>query len=62
MAFSFSEIITYSFVFVIILYSLSTIAGFYSVSSDSYLPYYTFYIFLALSIAILSNNNEISNT
>ena len=53
MALSFSEIITYLFVTYIILYSISKIAGFYSISSDSYMPYFMFYLFIMLSIIIV---------
>jgi hypothetical protein len=53
MTLSFSEIITYSFVIYIILYSISKIAGFYSISSDSYMPYFMFYLFIMLSIIIV---------
>ena len=53
MALSLSEIVTYSFVTYIIFYSISKVAGFYSVSSDSYMPYFTFYLFIILSIIIV---------
>jgi len=53
MALSLSEIVTYSFVTYIIFYSVSKVAGFYSISSDSYLPYFMFYLFIMLSIIIV---------
>jgi len=56
MSMSFSEILTYSFVIGIIFYAISTIAGFYSVSSDSYLPYLIFYVFIMLSISIVKKD------
>jgi hypothetical protein len=56
MALSLSEIVTYSFVIYIIFYSVSKVAGFYSVSSDSYLPYFMFYLFIILSIIIVKKD------
>jgi|LakMenEpi03Aug12_release.lakeMendotaPanAssembly.Ray.scaffolds.fasta_scaffold4008886_2 hypothetical protein len=53
MALSLSEIVTYSFVTYILFYSIGKVAGFYSVSSDSYMPYFMFYIFIMLSIIIV---------
>ena len=53
---SFSEILTYSFVIGVIFYAISSIAGFYSVSSDTYLPYFIFYLFIILSISIVKKD------
>ena len=53
MGLSLSEIVTYSFVTYIIFYSISKVASFYSVSTDSYMPYFMFYLFIMLSIVIV---------
>jgi hypothetical protein len=56
MGLSLSDIVTYSFVTYILFYSVSKVAGFYSVSSDTYMPYFMFYIFIILSINIVSKD------
>jgi hypothetical protein len=47
-----TEIFTYVFVIYIIFYCLNTITKFYGISSDAYLQYFWFYIFLALCVLI----------
>ena len=51
-----TEILTYVFVIYIIFYCLNTITKFYDISSDSYLQYFWFYIFLTLCVLIKQNN------
>jgi hypothetical protein len=51
-----TEILTYVFVIYIIFYCLNTITKFYGISSDVYLQYFWFYIFLTLCVLIKQNN------
>ena len=53
MGLSLSEIVTYTFIIYIMFYAVGKVAGFYSVSSDTYTPYFMFYVFIMLSIIIV---------
>jgi hypothetical protein len=56
MGLSLSEIVTYTFVIYIMFYAIGKVAGFYSVSSESYMPYFMFYLFIMLSIIIVKKD------
>ena len=56
MGLSFSEIVTYTFVIYIMFYAIGKVASFYSVSSDSYIPYFMFYLFIIFCINIVQKD------